>query len=98
MRSDLGVPGTIAFVMLLTIAAVTAGCAGVTRSTTAKVEPARWREVTWKCEDKDPRGHPVGPVILSNGVDAVDYDADWHTRAEARAIARDLHARLTIDC
>jgi hypothetical protein len=51
-----------------------------------------------KCEDQDARGRPLGPAILSNGEDARDYDADWHTRADARRIARRLHLRYTEDC
>jgi hypothetical protein len=63
-------------------------------------EPSRtpWRELTWKCEDKDSLGHPIGPAIVSNANDAQDYDTAWHTRKEARAIARRLGVRFTIDC
>jgi hypothetical protein len=58
----------------------------------------RWTRLTLKCEDQDARGRPLGPAILSNGEDARDYDADWHTRADARRIARRLHLRYTEDC
>ena len=57
-----------------------------------------WTELTWKCEDQDPLGRSIGPAILSDVNDARDFDAQWHTRAEARAIARRLHVRYTEDC
>jgi hypothetical protein len=57
-----------------------------------------WTELTWKCEDRDSQGRPIGPAILSNRAAAQDYDAKWHTRAEARAIARRLRLHYTEDC
>ena len=46
---------------------------------------------------QDPQGRSIGPAILSDVNDARDFDAQWHTRAEARAIARRLHVRYTED-
>jgi hypothetical protein len=58
----------------------------------------RWTELTLKCEDLDSQGHPIGPAILSGRNDAQDYDAQWHTRADVRAIAKRLHLRYGEDC
>jgi len=57
-----------------------------------------WTDLSWKCEDQDSHGRPIGPAILSSHNDARDYDAQWHTRAEARTIARRLHLRYSEDC
>jgi hypothetical protein len=57
-----------------------------------------WRALTWKCEDTDSRGRPVGPVIVSNSKEAQDLDRNWYTRTEARVVARRLGLRFTIDC
>ena len=57
-------------------------------------------EVTFKCEDEE-RGQLVGPAIIyeetTKGPRTTE-PANWVTLAEAKAIARRLHARYTEDC
>jgi hypothetical protein len=85
--------------MVAPLAALLVSCGGTDAShREAPAGADRWTRLTLKCEDQDARGRPLGPAILSNGEDARDYDADWHTRADARRIARRLHLRYTEDC
>jgi hypothetical protein len=90
-----------AIASLIATAAVSGGCGeqrqrSEPRTTSSLRTP--WRQLTWKCEDMDSLGRPIGPAIVSNGRDAQDFDATWHTRPEALAIAERLRVRFTIDC
>jgi hypothetical protein len=46
----------------------------------------------------DDRGRRIGPAFVFDGTAGAQYDGQWHTRSEARAIARRLRVRFTIDC
>ena len=83
---------------MIVVAAVAAACGHEARRAAPRPVPSpAWTELTWKCEDMAGR-RAVGPAILFNGVTGRDYDDAWHTRAEARAIARRLGVRFTVDC
>ena len=58
------------------------------------------KDVTWKCEDQDDAGRDIGPVFISllNRPDYPAEQTDWMTRAQAKAIAREHHVHLGIDC
>lgn len=59
------------------------------------------KEVTWKCEDVDSRGREVGPALIAIR-DAPPgspvEERAWMTKEEARALAGDLGAPLSVDC
>jgi hypothetical protein len=81
------------FLVLLVLAA---GCGSTAKHAAAPRAP----EVTFKCEDME-RGRVIGSAIVRRGpVRHARYTEPRYfvSRADAKGIARRLHARYTEDC